>query len=450
MDPERLDQLHNPDPAVRRKAIIALGRSKDLAALPALAQVYRSDAVPELRELARQAGRYIQQENSPAPAAAAPTPEPSDAASEPPTAELAPPPAPPSSLPTPAQPALTPADVQRGGAHFRAARSLYESGDQARAIKELALALHADPGLANEPVFITLASSVLGAPPRAAIRTLLDPERRQAAFRAAAAARRRRTPPRGCALGPVLAGLALAVALAALALTVWWTVDSDTVNSVRHRYTLWRLTEHERSLPGGQTYYVYEPSGAIPPGGWAVIVALHGSGATGEDMLTQALMDLADNERALLIAPNLGSTSALSGFNDSAGAIDGLSAVVAHVRDTFAVSAQGVALYGYDQGGRLATAFLAAHPEQVYAVVADSPSGVYVPEPREGEGAPMPPLTLVFGEADALARTTQPEVEALREQGHPVNVVIVPGQARQMSAQGRLALRDALRALHAG
>jgi len=57
MDPERLDQLQNPDPAVRREAIIALGRSKDLVALPELAEVYKNDPVPELRELTRQAGR---------------------------------------------------------------------------------------------------------------------------------------------------------------------------------------------------------------------------------------------------------------------------------------------------------------------------------------------------------------------------------------------------------
>lgn len=446
MDPERLDQLQNPDPAVRREAIIALGRSKDLDALPELAKVYQSDPVPELRELARQAGRYIQQETRPAP-------EP-----PPPLLDLEPEPAP-DDTPTPvtpaapvaAQPAITAADVRRGQSHFRSARNLYEAGEQARAIKELALALHADPGLANEPVFVTLASQVLGVPPRAAIRTLLDPERRQAAYGVAVAAKRwRYTRRRGCAIVPILVGLALILAIAALALAIWWTVDPDTINSARHRYTVWRLTENERTLPGGRSYYLYEPSGMIPNGGWSVIVALHGGGATGEDMLTQELLDLADDERALLVAPTLDGLNALSATNPTAGAIEDLSEIVAHIREAYAVSPEGVVFYGYDQGARLATAFLAAHPEMVYAVVAESPPGVIVPEPEEGEGRPTPPLTIVFGEADAMAQTTQPEIEALQERGYPVTMIVVPGQAREMSGEGLRALRHDLGTIRSG
>src|SRR5690606_24354583 len=256
---------------------------------------------------------------------------------------------------------------------------------------------------------------------------------------------------RGCALGPILAALALIFALAALALAVRGTVDRGSIDDLRHRYTVSRLTSDERSLPGGRTYSHSAPGGAVPDSGWAVIVALHGSGDTGEDMLTADLLDLADNERALLIAPNLGTLDTLSGALDSSGGpIEGLSAIVEHVRAAYAVSPEGVVLYGYDQGARLATAFLAAHPEQIYAVVAESPSGVIVPEPEEDEGVPMPPLTLVFGEADALAETTRPEVDALQEQGYPVEMVVVPGQARQMSGDGQRALRRYLGAIRAG
>jgi|GEM_PF-1491921 predicted esterase len=447
MDPERLDQLQNPDPAVRREAIIALGRSKDLAALPELAKVYKNDPVPELRELARQAGRYIQQENRPAPEPPSPPPdfEPEPASDDTPT-----PVTPVATTPTP-PPAITEADVRRGQSHYRAARNLHEAGEQARAIKELALALHADPGLAHEPVFVTLASQVLGVPPRAAIRTLLDPERRQAAYGVAVAAKRwRYARRRGCAVVPILAGLALFLAIVALGLAIWWTIDPDTIDGLRHRYTVWRLTQDERSLPGGRTYYLYEPSGMIPNSGWSVIVALHGGGATGEDMLTRELMDLADNERALLVAPNLDSLSAFSIMSPSAGAIEDLSAIVTHIREAYAVTPGGVVLYGYDQGARLATAFLAAHPEQVYAVVAESPPGVVVPEPTEDEGVPTPPLTIVFGEADAMAQTTQPEIEALQEQGYQVEVIVVPGQARDMSREGQRALRRYLGTIRSG
>jgi hypothetical protein len=52
-------QLKDANPEVRRRAVIALGRSKDIAALRPLAEVFRTDPDPEVRELARKAGLYI-------------------------------------------------------------------------------------------------------------------------------------------------------------------------------------------------------------------------------------------------------------------------------------------------------------------------------------------------------------------------------------------------------
>ncbi len=57
-----IQQLHNPDAAVRRRAIVKLGRSKDPVVLKALGQIVRSDPDPELRQLARKAGQYIRQQ----------------------------------------------------------------------------------------------------------------------------------------------------------------------------------------------------------------------------------------------------------------------------------------------------------------------------------------------------------------------------------------------------
>lgn len=63
MDTAILAQLNDFDPSVRKQAVMALGRSKDPAALPYLATVVRTDPDLELRELARKAGQYIQQQN---------------------------------------------------------------------------------------------------------------------------------------------------------------------------------------------------------------------------------------------------------------------------------------------------------------------------------------------------------------------------------------------------
>jgi hypothetical protein len=66
--------LQSSDPAQRREAIVTLGKTRDVRAMPILAKLYRSDPDPALRELARQAGQFIQEhaaeQTPPAPAPA--------------------------------------------------------------------------------------------------------------------------------------------------------------------------------------------------------------------------------------------------------------------------------------------------------------------------------------------------------------------------------------------
>lgn len=57
---QHIQMLGHKDPAQRRKAIIALGKSGDKRALQPLAKVYKTDPEPELRDLALKAGRNIQ------------------------------------------------------------------------------------------------------------------------------------------------------------------------------------------------------------------------------------------------------------------------------------------------------------------------------------------------------------------------------------------------------
>lgn len=59
-----IDQLRDSNPEVRRRAVIALGRTKDTAALRPLAEVFRTDPDPDMRELARKAGLYIRRSQS--------------------------------------------------------------------------------------------------------------------------------------------------------------------------------------------------------------------------------------------------------------------------------------------------------------------------------------------------------------------------------------------------
>lgn len=57
-----IEQLQDPNPAVRKRAIMALAKTKDMMAVRPLANVVRNDPVPELRDLALKAGQYIRQQ----------------------------------------------------------------------------------------------------------------------------------------------------------------------------------------------------------------------------------------------------------------------------------------------------------------------------------------------------------------------------------------------------
>lgn len=60
-----LNQLQSPLPNERKNAIKAIAQTKDPDALPHLAQVFRNDDDPEIRELARKAGVYIKKNAPP-------------------------------------------------------------------------------------------------------------------------------------------------------------------------------------------------------------------------------------------------------------------------------------------------------------------------------------------------------------------------------------------------
>lgn len=64
IDDKLIRQLNSPNVEQRKQAIAALAKSKDRDALSYLSNVFRSDADPEVRELARKAGIYINK-NSP-------------------------------------------------------------------------------------------------------------------------------------------------------------------------------------------------------------------------------------------------------------------------------------------------------------------------------------------------------------------------------------------------
>jgi hypothetical protein len=152
-------QLHSPDAAKRKQAIVALGRSKDPAALRPLADAYRNETDEELRELALKAGRFIRQQAEVVAAAATPVAPPAEPAPKPVTLD----------------PKLVPQKIQQAAREYAdEALSLASAGNYKKAIKQLHKAIQINPAITQDSYFINIAGIVMKRPEEEAIAALED------------------------------------------------------------------------------------------------------------------------------------------------------------------------------------------------------------------------------------------------------------------------------------
>ncbi len=184
------DQLNSPDPTARRQAIIGLGRSKDIAALPPLARVFSTDSEPELRELARKAAQYIRQQNKSADSFDSPagTPAPEtlggDSSSGAVALRVYETPKPEESSKASAAPirgreyVVSHSNRQRAKALVESALGANMRDSNAQAMKNLAQALALDPNLINDGYFGNVAGSITGVSGDEAVRMILDSQKR--------------------------------------------------------------------------------------------------------------------------------------------------------------------------------------------------------------------------------------------------------------------------------
>lgn len=204
-----IQQLQSPDPQQRRQAIIALGRSRDRAALKHLAQIFRNDPEPDLRDLARRAGQHIRQAvnpidaKPPAPAPSAPPPAPTSSRSsvihlinepedepsldsvtntyEPLYPEVAEEPPRESAYVPPVQGRdyeVSRENRERAKQYVEEALSMNMRGDNAKGMKLLAQGLAVNPNLINDGYFMSIAASVTGLEGDGAIQMIVDSNQR--------------------------------------------------------------------------------------------------------------------------------------------------------------------------------------------------------------------------------------------------------------------------------
>lgn len=146
IDKALLKQLKHPDARERQKAVAALANSRDAEAIPPLEEISRMDDDAKVRQLAIKAldylGQRVQKQGKDTPVV------------------------------------VSERDVERARGHVDTAMSLVVNNENAKATKELARALAANPNLKTDPYFLSLAGSVLGVGNDEAIEMLRSGEKR--------------------------------------------------------------------------------------------------------------------------------------------------------------------------------------------------------------------------------------------------------------------------------
>lgn len=184
IDDRLLDLLVDDDVATRKRAVMELAKTKDREALKYLAEIFREDPDPEVRDLARKGGLYIKKHLE----SAAPARPPADSlrsslygdddaeeeeplyAPEPPKKESRP-----ARASAPAEEdsvrdlaAVIPtldipyAQEKEAKSMVKTALDYHMRGDNERAAQHLRRALRIDPRLTKDPYTISLASTVVG------------------------------------------------------------------------------------------------------------------------------------------------------------------------------------------------------------------------------------------------------------------------------------------------
>jgi hypothetical protein len=181
-----LKQLNHTDPERRKKAVMELARTKDREALSYLATVYRSDSDPEVRELARKAGIFInkhtdgQKSKNDTPIYG-PSDDDDDDSYYGTESD--------SYLDDEIVPEkdinVSPLDAERANGLVKQAMDAHMRGNNDRALKYLRQALDKNPSLKKDSYTLSLASTITGMTGDQAIRYVVGDDRKQKAKRGA-------------------------------------------------------------------------------------------------------------------------------------------------------------------------------------------------------------------------------------------------------------------------
>jgi predicted esterase len=304
-------------------------------------------------------------------------------------------------------------------AELNRAVSLHMQGNKAGALKAIRQALALDPNLAQEKLTGNLVKELTGLPISEAMTLLANPNASKTIIKSARTEDRRTSS--GKPVSPSVFALA-ALTLVLVGMVIFGMATGLFESSIAKLNLIQQ--ENQKYNSGGYEYYMVVPSGSAPNGGWPVVVALHGMGGQGSDMMWMA--EDFKNAGAIFVAPTfLGYAP-----NPGDGPIGPMSEILAQVGLKHPVKTRGAVLLGLSQGGSFAFRFSLRHPEQVYGVVTAG-------APEYDQFFPPPstmPYVFTWGASDGLQDFVIPEhVQPLQYAGYNITTYIVPGYGHEVS-----------------
>jgi predicted esterase len=295
--------------------------------------------------------------------------------------------------------------------------NLHVKGNKLEAIKALSKAVKVNPELLDDPVVLNLTGEITGLSPAEAIASLLNKEQHQLISNDMLK-RERGTISTRQMVSRILLGISLIV----LTVLVIWFVRSGYLDRYLSVIQV-RLLDKNKHRISGTEYYLIPPDGDPPVAGWPVVVALHGYGGSGRDLLPIA--DFFTSQGVLFISPTFGGYEPLPGD----GPIEPMNDILNDARSRYPISAQGVVLYGFSQGGTFAYRYSVYQPDQVAGVVTAG-----APDLEGGIPARMNmPYVFTWGEADDLQDFVLPIAHQIKSRGYKVETAIVQNAGHEVT-----------------
>jgi predicted esterase len=416
MDEKLDEQLDSKDPRERAKAIKTMAFSGEEENLVILKDIHEFDPDPNIREFARRAALHLYQNLN----------EPEEGSPQlvekeeykPQAGEL-------TSVTLDTTPrkketeAVSRPDREKADKMVQRAFTLYSTDQTKKAIKVFTKALEINPGLEGQTFAANLAMELTGLPLETAFSSLRGEDWQKEVLESI------QEPEKEKIRKPIrpLSVILLILAFAALGVVSSRFIKDGTFDRYRVLIAS-RLGGGNEHAAGGYKYLLLKPMGRAPEGGWPVVIALHGFGGQGSDMMGVA--SLFTREGIVYVAPSFGSYAPYPG----SGPIESMLQILNDVNSQMPIDPDRVVLLGFSQGGTFAYRFSLYHPEWVGAVVTAGAPDLSAGKPTENM-----PYVFTWGELDGLQDMVLPaHVYPLVDQGYNnINYFIISGAGHEVT-----------------